>query len=343
MARPLRVDIENGVYHVVTRGIDRNAIFRSDSDRKHCLDLMAKAQARFRLRLFAYVLMDNHVHLIVQTPDANLSRSIQWLKVSYSMWFNAKYNRVGPLFQGRFKSVLVDSDEGWLLDLSFYVHLNPVRLRMYGLDKRGNKLETLGFKQGTVAEVRGRMATLRSFRWSSYPYYAGYARVVPDWLDMREILLRCPDHDPLKYYRNEARRMVGSGHDMTFMESLKSGVALGSSTFLDQIRRLSGEPQRDVTSKKELRARVSWERLIEVAEEVRGERWNDFGFRRGDVGRVVVFQLAQQFCGMTLKEIGAAAGGVDYAAVSDRIRRYEKLKKPADLERKITRILNLET
>ena len=123
MARPLRVDIKDGVYHVLTRGIDRNAIFRSDQDRKHWLDLMAEAHVRFRLRIFAYVLMDNHVHLIVQTPDANLSRAVQWIKVSYSMWFNAKYRRVGPLFQGRFKSVLIDELDGWLLDLSFYVHL----------------------------------------------------------------------------------------------------------------------------------------------------------------------------------------------------------------------------
>jgi len=156
MARPLRVDLENGIYHVMTRGIERKVIFREKQDRAHWLDLIAEAQSRFRLRIFAYVLMDNHVHLIVQTPDANLSRAVQWLKVSYSMWFNAKYDRVGPLFQGRFKSVLVDSDEGWLLDLSFYVHLNPVRLRMYGLDKRSSKLEAMGFRQADAAKARAR-------------------------------------------------------------------------------------------------------------------------------------------------------------------------------------------
>ena len=111
MARPLRIDVEDGIYHVVTRGIDRNAIFRADGDRIHFIDLMAEAHQRFRLRFMAYVLMDNHVHLVVQTPDANLSRAMQWLKVSYSMWFNAKYHRVGPLFQGRFKSVLVDPED----------------------------------------------------------------------------------------------------------------------------------------------------------------------------------------------------------------------------------------
>lgn len=343
MARPLRVDVEDGVYHVVTRGIDRNAIFRSDSDRKHWLMLMEGAVERFRLRLFAYVLMDNHVHLIVQTPDANLSQAIQWVKVSYSMWFNAKYNRVGPLFQGRFKSVLVDSDDGWLMDLSFYVHLNPVRLKMYGLDKKGKKLEAAGFKQASQDEVKKRMAALRMYRWSSYRYYAGYARSIPEWLDMREILLRCPQEASLKFYRDEARRMVGSGHNLEFLDSLKNGVALGSSLFLEQVRKFAGKPQRDVTGKKELRRKISWEGLIAVAEEVRGESWDVFGCRRGDVGRAVVFRMARQFCGMTLKEIGLAAGGVDYAAVSDRIRRYEKLKNQTDMEQQIASILNLET
>ena len=103
MARPLRVDVEGGTYHVISRGTERAPVFRDDGDRDHFLDRLAEAQRRFRLGIHAYVLMDNHFHLIVGTPEANLSRAIQWLKVSYSMWFNAKYRRVGPLFQGRFK------------------------------------------------------------------------------------------------------------------------------------------------------------------------------------------------------------------------------------------------
>jgi putative transposase len=343
MARPLRVDMGDGVYHVMTRGIDRNDIFRCDGDRLHWLGLMAEAQRRFRLRIFAYVLMDNHVHLIVQTPDANLSRAMQWLKVSYSMWFNAEYGRVGPLFQGRFKGVVVDSDGGWLLDLSFYVHLNPVRLKMYGLDKSGKKAESSGFIRPSPEEARARMAELRSFRWSSYRFYAGYVRSVPEWLDMAEILGRCPKREPLKFYREHAQSMVCGGHDPDFMESLKSGVALGASGFLERVRVLVGDPQRDVTSKKELKARVGWERLIQVAEEVRGEKWDVFSSRRGDVGTAVVFRLARKYCGMSLKEIGIAAGGVDYAAVSDRVRRHEKAGNVSEMERQMCSILNLET
>ena len=137
--------------------------------------------------------------------------------------------------------------------------------------------------------------------------------------------------------------MVGSGFNPVLLESLTSAVALGSSVFLELVRTLTGEPQRDVTGKRELRRKVSWDRLIAVAEQVRGEAWEGFGSRRGDIGRAVVFRLARQFCGMTLKEIGVAAGGVDYAAVSDRIRRYEKQNKSSELEKEMISILNLET
>ena len=135
MTRPLRVDIADGVYHVMSRGIDRKPIFLADKDRVCFLGILAAAQDRFRLRIYAYVLMDNHFHLIVCTPDANLSKAMQWIKQSYSMWFNVRHQRVGPLFQGRFRSELVDTMDSWLLDLSFYVHLNPMRLKTLKLDK----------------------------------------------------------------------------------------------------------------------------------------------------------------------------------------------------------------
>jgi len=336
------VDVEDGIYHVITRGIDRKAVFRTDKDRRRWLGLMAEAQVRFRLRIFAYVLMNNHVHMVVQTADANLSQVMQWLKVSYSMWFNAKYQRVGPLFQGRFKSVLVERDDCWLLELSCYVHLNPVRVQMYGLNKRDRKLESLGFKRPSATEVSERLGVLRRFKWSSYGYYAGYRSQVPNWLDLSEVLQRCSSKEPHIFYRKEVERIIACGHDASVLEALQSRLAIGGAVFAQKVRAISGEPVRDVSAKRELRSCISWERLIEVAEEVRGEAWAEFGLRRGDCGRAVVFRLARRYCGMSLKEIGVAAGGIDYAAVSDRVRRYEK-GDVSQMEKDMISILNLET
>jgi REP element-mobilizing transposase RayT len=164
MARPVRINIEGGVYHAISRGTERCDLFREDADYIHFLDRLTEAQRRFHLSIYGYVLMKNHFHLIVSTPDANLSRAIQWLKVSYSMWFNAKYNRVGPLFQGRFKGILVERKKSWLLELSLYVHLNPVRVKQLGLDKRGKKVEALGWSTPSREVIKQRLNALRTYR-----------------------------------------------------------------------------------------------------------------------------------------------------------------------------------
>jgi REP-associated tyrosine transposase len=127
MARPLRIDRAVGWYHVTARGHERRAIFLDDADRRHFCQLLEEMVLRFRVRLHAYVLMDNHYHLLIEVTEPNLSRAAQWLNLSYSVWFNHKRGRSGHLFQGRFKSVIVDP-LAWGLALSRYVHLNPVRV-----------------------------------------------------------------------------------------------------------------------------------------------------------------------------------------------------------------------
>src|SRR6185436_10718972 len=105
-------------------GIERRPIFLDNRDRQHFLELLDEWTARFALSLHAYVLMDNHYHLLIELSHPNLSRAVQWLNVSYSVWFNRRHQRSGYLFQGRFKSVVVDP-VGWGLGMSAYIHLNP--------------------------------------------------------------------------------------------------------------------------------------------------------------------------------------------------------------------------
>jgi putative transposase len=343
MSRPLRIAVDGGVYHVISRGNDRNAIFQQDADRLHFCDLLAEMRERFRLLIHAYVLMDNHFHLIVSTPHANLSQAMQWFKTSYSMWYNTRYNRIGPLFQGRFKSVLVDPGEDWLLELSYYIHLNPVRIKKYGLSKKEQALESKGWKAPTREEVRGRMKQLRTYPWSSYAYYGGYRRKVPEWLDIRDIQSRCPRNAIYSYYREEMRTRITSGHNPDFVEGLKSSLAIGREDFVDEVRNGIEGVDREVAGKRELQDLLDWNSLIAVAEEVKGEKWEVFGRRYGDPGRAVVFCLAKRYSGMTLKEIGERAGGVDYAAVSDMIRRYEKKDVRSEIETRMRIILNIET
>ena len=96
MSRPLRIALEDWWYQVINRGIERRSIFRSAADYRHFVKLLAQLPERFGILIHCYALMPNHYHLLVQTPQANLSQTIQWLNVSYSVWFNRKYQRVGP-------------------------------------------------------------------------------------------------------------------------------------------------------------------------------------------------------------------------------------------------------
>jgi len=127
MARPLRTLISDGWYHVFGRGWDRRAIFEDDRDREHFLELLEGLEDTYRFTIHAYVLMENQRHLLIQTPDANLSRGMQWLNTSYAAWSNARHGRVGTLWQGRYRDVVVENDD-WAYELSTYLHLNPLRI-----------------------------------------------------------------------------------------------------------------------------------------------------------------------------------------------------------------------
>lgn len=108
MARPLRVGLAGGWYHVTAGGNERRAIFRDETDRAHFAELLAEWVERYGVRLHAYVLLDNHYHLLAETPLANFSPAMQWLGVSYTMWFNRRHRRVGHLFQGRSKALVLE-------------------------------------------------------------------------------------------------------------------------------------------------------------------------------------------------------------------------------------------
>jgi REP element-mobilizing transposase RayT len=108
MARPLRLQLRNGWYHLTARGNNRQSIYRDERDCRHFLELVEEMIGRHGVEVHAYVLMDNHYHLLVRTPHANLSAAVQWLNTAYGIWWNLRHGRVGHVFQGRFKSVVVD-------------------------------------------------------------------------------------------------------------------------------------------------------------------------------------------------------------------------------------------
>jgi putative transposase len=126
MVRPLRMDCPDTFYHVLSRGNEKRDISYDGRDYLRFLETLEKMVERFNLEIHAYALMKNHYHLLIRTREANLSRAIQWLGVSYSVWFNRRHERSGHLFKGRFKSFLIENERYFTANY-LYIHGNPLR------------------------------------------------------------------------------------------------------------------------------------------------------------------------------------------------------------------------
>jgi REP element-mobilizing transposase RayT len=214
MARPLRMDFPDSFYHVLSRGNERRDIYRTKRDYEQFLDLLERMVERFGIEVHAYALLPNHYHLLLRTREGNLSRAVQWLGVSYSIWFNLKHQRVGHLFQGRFKSFIVEN-ERYFSSLCTYIHGNPLRA--------------------------GLAENLADYRWSSYPFYAGSRKSCP-WLKT-EVILGFFGGSRRKFVR-EQRLALEKGADL--LTDLRHGLYFGSAAFAEKcLERAEKEKDRE--------------------------------------------------------------------------------------------------
>jgi putative transposase len=204
MARPLRLEFANAVYHLTSRGNARRGIFFNDGDRELFLQTLAHVVSRYSWICHAYCLMANHYHLLVETPKANLSIGMRQLNGIFTQSFNRRHKRVGHLFQGRFKAVLVEK-ESYLLELCRYVVLNPVRV-----------------KGGTKTAA---------WKWSSYRATAGLASV-PEFLSTDWLLEQFGKNRRVAQKRY--REFVRDGITNRPWDQLKGQIYLGSDKFIER-------------------------------------------------------------------------------------------------------------
>ncbi len=225
MARALRIEYEDALYHILSRGNNHQDIFLNNGDKAVFLKVLGEMSERFEVSIFAYILMDNHYHLLLRTKKANLSKSMQWLGTTYTRRFNLGHLRSGHLFQGRYKSILVQND-AYLMQLSCYIHRNPLR-----------------------AGIVNRLA---DYRWSSYHVFA-YQKKPPSWLDTKLILSQFVGKDQHKSYREKVQKY--SKEEKKIWENLRHGLVFGSRNFLDQIKStyLSKEPDAELSQLRRIR------------------------------------------------------------------------------------------
>lgn len=241
MGRAWRIEYEGALYHVMSRGNEHRDIFYDDQDRSLFLETIGEMSDRFEIEVFAYVLMGNHYHLLLKTNRANLSKSMQWFGLAYTRRFNLRHFRSGHLFQGRFKSIIVQND-AYLMRLSCYIHRNPLRA---GIVKR-----------------------LVDYRWSSYRSY-GYGEMAPKWLSDKVIMSQFKGQDRHKAYREKVQRYAKE--EKKLWEDFRHGLVIGSKKFVDKIRRehLPGELHKEIPQQRELAGGIDLEsKLREVAKKL---------------------------------------------------------------------------
>lgn len=209
VARPLRVEFEGAWYHAMNRGAGHRRIFLSAGDSRKFLEILADVTEIYRLEVHAYCLMDNHYHLLLHTPEAGLGRAMRHLNGVYTQHFNWRNGRDGPLFRGRYRAVLVDSDE-FLLQVSRYIHLNPVE---GGLAPRPE-----------------------AYKHSSYLAYLE-PTVSPEWLTTSTVLGRLGRGDTRSRYRRFVERGVDAP-TRAFYQKARTDPVLGGKSFRSRLQRL---------------------------------------------------------------------------------------------------------
>ncbi|WP_090415627.1 transposase [Nitrosomonas halophila] len=207
MARPLRIEFPGGLYHVTSRGDRREEIYLDDADRVNWLTLFGQVCKRFNWVCHAYCLMDNHYHIVVETLEGNLSRGMRQLNGVYTQTFNRAHNRVGHVYQGRYKAILVEK-ESYLLELSRYVVLNPVRA--------------------------GRVKDVEQWPWSSYSAMIGKGSR-PEWLQTDWILGQFGKKRKraIAAYRDFVRAGVGLP---SVWNDLRGQIYLGREEFIETMQ-----------------------------------------------------------------------------------------------------------
>ena len=215
MTRPLRIQFPDGFFHVTTRGDRRGTIFHDDRDRAVLLDVLAQGLARFDASAFAYCLMGNHYHLVVQTRQANLSRLMRHVNGVYAQAFNRRHDRVGHVFQGRFGSIHVDRD-AYLLEVCRYTELNPVRA--------------------------GLIDNPQEWCWSSYQAHCGLVSA-PPWLETAGLHGQLLGHDATSstdqlIAASRYAQFVAAGRDVRLWDrALRQEIYLGDEAFVRQVQR----------------------------------------------------------------------------------------------------------
>ncbi|MDO9513837.1 MAG: transposase [Elusimicrobiota bacterium] len=290
MARQIRIEFEGGVYHITTRGNERKNIFLCPDDRRHFLTVLNKSAIRYGIIIYAYSLMDNHYHMVIETPLGNLVKFMHTLNSVYTGYFNRIHKRVGHLFQGRYKSIIVDKDS-YLLAVVRYTHLNPV-------------------KAGIISKPE-------EYEWSSYGEYIGTQQ---NCLISTDFILSQFDENKtgaVEYFKKFHYDAMNK-EDSLFAKTV-SGLFLGSEKFIEKMKGQinSSSLTREIMGKRglgDLYKRKYIMDLITRHYKVDEKELTEKGSKLQDAQKAAVY-LLRKYTGMKVKEVSKYSGGRDYTYI----------------------------
>jgi putative transposase len=315
MSRPLRISFDNAVYHITARGNRRDKIFYSDKDKKVFLKKMDQTFIKYAILCYAYCLMDNHYHLFIKTSHSNLSQGMHYLNASYANYFAAKYKTNGPLFQGRYKSLLVDEDN-YALILSSYIHLNPLRA---GISKNINQ-----------------------YPWSSLLDYLGKRRKELKQLNTQFILTQLDKN--LTRSQNMYKKYTLKNLTMQLPEKdIYRNIALGKESYIKKIESkiIAIGEKREIQTTKHQDAYSPEEMIKKVSQVFNLTNEKVLKKQRGNLYRQIALYLVKSYSSLSLKEIGKIFD-MDYTAVSQAVRRFEdSIKQDHKIRKKLDSVLKL--
>lgn len=304
MARPLRIEYPGAIYHVLSRGDRREAIFKDDPDRRLFLDLLGRTCRRTGWQIHAYCLMNNHFHLVAETPRSNLSAGMQWLLGSYTQQFNRRHRLWGHLFGGRYKALLVDGrGADYLRQVCDYVHLNPVRARMLS-DK----------------------SKVHSYRWSSCAHYLTSKSKRPVWLRIDRLMgehgLEKEGARARREFSRRLESMRKEANDGQALQAIRRGWKLGAEDFVDwilekmEVTTKEAHPSRERDETEQAKAR----RIVQ--EELKRFGWSQAELkqrRKGDAKKVTLARRLREETAVSLRWIAENLHMGTWTYVSNRL------------------------
>jgi putative transposase len=319
MARALRIKYKNALYHITSRGNERRNIFENDPDRDFFLKTLKESLNTYNVILYSYVLMSNHFHLLLETPLANLSEFMRQFNITYTSYYNRKYNRVGHLYQGRYKSILVQKDN-YLHILSRYIHLNPVRVL---------KMENVPLSE--------KEKYLRQFKWSSLKGYINKDNT-KSFVDYQTVLLEYGGGN--QKGRNNYWQALQS--DLSSKLEIKKQIIgnsiLGNEQFIQEIKeKYLMKREKEIPSVKKIHSYCTKDKVIEITCREIGKTWEQIK-STPDSYRQILMDMLYRYTGLNNREIGELMA-LDYSTVSvGRRRLREKLFNDSELRDLVRRI-----